>query len=68
MHPPTPRHDGHAWYRQPILWLSVVIFIASMAGCIWMIAVSLRYDETPTHHSQSLLGVPTSSRSTSAGP
>lgn len=51
------------WYRIPVLWLGIVIFAASIAGCIWIIVVSLQYrDEAlavPTH---SVLGVPAHSQ------
>jgi hypothetical protein len=56
----TDPHADEAWYRQPVLWLGVAIFIASLAGCIWLIAVSLRHDETPQHRAQTILGVPVS--------
>ncbi len=32
-----PRRE--AWYRQPVLWLGIGIFLASMAGCILMIVI-----------------------------
>lgn len=33
------------WYHQPVAWLGVAIFLASLAGCIWLIIASLRYDD-----------------------
>lgn len=33
------------WYHQPVAWLGVLIFLASLAGCVWLIIASLRYDE-----------------------
>ncbi len=44
---PTPndarrRNASDAWYRQPIVWLGVVVFGASIAGCVWMIVVAER--------------------------
>jgi hypothetical protein len=54
----TDPQANEAWYRQPVLWLGMVIFAASLAGCIWLITVSLRHDETPQHRVQSILGVP----------
>jgi len=40
--PATP--TSH-WYHQPVAWLGVLIFLASLAGCVWLIIASLRYDE-----------------------
>lgn len=58
------RAPSEAWYAQPVLWLGVAIFIGSLAGCGWMIAVSLRHDEVPRHGAASvILGVPVSARS-----
>jgi hypothetical protein len=60
----TETGASNAWYAQPILWLGVAVFVLSMAGCVWIIVASLRYDETPHHgHSQVILGVPASARS-----
>jgi hypothetical protein len=48
-----------AWYRLPVVWLGILIFAASIAGCIWIIVVSSQYRdhalEVPAH---SVLGVP----------
>ena len=60
----APHADRDTWYRQPILWLGAAILAASLAGCIWLIVVSLRYDESPGHNAPSLLGVPTAASST----
>ena len=56
-----------AWYRQPVLWLGVAIFIASMAGCVWIIVVSMHHADTPMDAPHAVFGVPTSARS-SHGP
>jgi hypothetical protein len=48
-----------AWYRQPIAWLAMAVFLALLAGCAWTVAISLRYTDTPTHGSvPTILGVP----------
>lgn len=48
------------WYRLPVLWLGILVFIASIAGCIWIIVVSVQYRDEPVPvQSQSVLGVPT---------
>ncbi|MBS0325927.1 MAG: hypothetical protein JSS46_05190 [Proteobacteria bacterium] len=31
------------WWRQPVAWLGVAIFAASLAGCILMIVIAERY-------------------------
>ncbi|RAP55705.1 hypothetical protein [Oleiagrimonas sp. MCCC 1A03011] len=55
-----------AWYAQPVLWLGMAIFAGLMAGCVWVVVVSLRHDETPKHGSHhAILGVPVSTRSSS---
>jgi hypothetical protein len=35
------------WYRLPIAWLGVAIFIASIAGCIGVIVMASRYRDEP---------------------
>jgi hypothetical protein len=31
------------WYRQPVLWLGMLLFTASLAGCILMIVLGARH-------------------------
>ncbi len=38
--------SGDAWYRQPVLWLGLAIFAASLAGCVWMIVLGARHADT----------------------
>lgn len=67
MRKPTDQPRDEAWYRQPILWLGVLVFAASLAGCIWIIQVSLQHDEAPTHHAaRTILGVPASGGSSAS--
>ena len=48
-----------AWYRVPVVWLGVLVFAASIAGCVWIIAVSVQYrDEALPVPVHSVLGVP----------
>ncbi len=61
----TPARHGSAWYRQPIVWLGVFVFVASMAGCIWLIVVGNRYADTPLDTSHTVFGVPVSAHSSS---
>jgi hypothetical protein len=56
-----------AWYRQPVLWLGVFIFVASLAGCVWMIVLGANHADTPLDTSHTVFGVPVSTHS-SAGP
>jgi len=56
-------HAGSAWYHQPVLWLGIAIFLASLAGCVWLIVVSVRYADTPLTTSHAVLGVPASAHS-----
>lgn len=48
-----PRPDPHtaaaagAWYRQPVLWLGLVLFAASLAGCVLMIVLGARHADAP---------------------
>ncbi|TAL89838.1 MAG: hypothetical protein EPN69_11090 [Rhodanobacter sp.] len=53
-------HAGSAWYHQPVLWLGIAVFLASLAGCGWLIVVSVRYADTPLSTSQAVFGVPAS--------
>lgn len=55
------------WYQQPVLWLGVAVFIASLAGCVWMIVLGVRHADTPVDTAHTVFGVPVSSH-TSATP
>ena len=47
------------WYRLPVLWLGILIFVASMAGCVWIIVASVQYrDEAVAAPAHAILGVP----------
>ena len=64
---PAPRTepDGR-WYRQPIVWLGILVFIASMAGCVWIIAASTRSADIPLETRHTVFGVPASAHSSHA--
>jgi hypothetical protein len=50
---------GEPWYRPPVIWLGVGIFLLSIAGCIGVIASALRYpDESVPHMRGEVLKVP----------
>ena len=59
-----PRHEARAfaiassWYCQPVLWLGAVVFIASLAGCVWLIVASVRHADIPLDTSHTVFGVP----------
>lgn len=59
-------HAG-AWYRQPVLWLGAVIFVGSLAGCVWMIVLGARHADAPvpTHHT-GVFDVPSGAHSSQA--
>jgi hypothetical protein len=47
---PPPHTDIAAagvWYRQPVLWLGMLLFAASLAGCILMIVLGARHRDEP---------------------
>jgi hypothetical protein len=56
-------HAASAWYHQPVLWLGIAVFLASIAGCVWLIVVSVRYADTPLSTSRPVFGVPASAHS-----
>ena len=61
---PTPRTDAEGrWYRQPILWLGIAVFLASMAGCAWIIVASARSADIPLETPHTVFGVPASAHS-----
>jgi hypothetical protein len=48
-----------AWWRQPVAWLGVAIFVASIAGCIVMIVLAERNkDEALPTAGNQVLSVP----------
>ena len=71
---PAPSHDNaapatSAWYHQPVLWLGIAVFAASIAGCVWLIVVSVRYADTPlSSSSHAVFGVPAGAHSAARAP
>ena len=43
---PSRNIQGH-WYQQSVVWLGLAIFIASLAGCVWMIVLGARHADPP---------------------
>jgi hypothetical protein len=64
----TASAASSAWYRQPILWLGVAIFLASLAGCVWMIVLGSRHADEPVDAPHAVFGVPSSSHSSHKPP
>jgi hypothetical protein len=65
--PSTDRrhHPGHAWHRQPVVWLGLALFLGSLAGCVWMIVVAAQYDDAPVAtQSPAVFGVPVAAATT----
>jgi len=58
-----------AWYRQPVAWLGVALFVASLAGCVWIIVVAAHHPDTPVENAgNGLFGVPSAARSSHGPP
>jgi|GEM_PF-526681 len=63
---PAPRAS---WYRQPVVWLGVALFVASLAGCVWIIMAAAHHPDTPLDHGgRSVLGVPAAAHSSHGPP
>lgn len=63
MHARSSQHERLPWYRVPVAWLGVLIFVASLAGCVWIIVVSVQHrDEALPVSVHSVLGVPAQQR------
>jgi len=58
MQPRTDRLRRGSWYSQPIVWLGIAVFAVSLAGCIWLIAVSANHDEARIPAGHRVFGVP----------
>lgn len=59
MNTPTDRIRPLPWYRVPVVWLGIVLFAGSLAGCVWMIVVAAQHpDHALPVAPQSVMGVP----------
>ena len=60
MKPPSSQPERVAWYRVPVAWLGILVFAASIAGCVWIIVASVQYrdEPLPMPAAHSVLGVP----------
>lgn len=45
--PRTEIADVRSWYRQPVAWLGLLLFAASLAGCVLMIVLGARHADQP---------------------
>ncbi len=61
--PAPPNKTAGRWYRQPILWFGIAVFVASIAGCVWIIVASARSADIPLPTSHTVFGVPASAHS-----
>lgn len=55
----TNQLPRQSWYRQPVVWLGALIFVASLAGCVWMIALGARHADEPVPTGTTVFKVPT---------
>lgn len=55
--PITPAKGG-GWHRQPIAWLGIAVFLASLAGCLWLIVASMQHADQAIATSRTVFGVP----------
>ena len=67
---PTPPRAADpragAWYRQPVLWLGAAVFVASLAGCVWMIVLGARHADAGLEAPPPVFGVPARSHAAPA--
>lgn len=63
---PAAADRSGAWYRQPVLWLGAFVFLASMAGCIWLIVVGARHTDEAVEAPHAVFGVPVAAHSSAA--
>jgi hypothetical protein len=72
MQPATSRpsvRSGASWYHQPVVWLGVAVFVASLAGCVWIIVAAARHADPPVQTAPAgVFGVPSSAHSSSPAP
>ena len=58
---PSLQQQHTAWYRQPVVWVGIVVFAVSIAGCVWIITVGMRHADTPVETTRTgVFGVPVS--------
>lgn len=69
-HTPTRAESSRScWYRQPVVWLGVLIFLASLGGCVWMIVLgSLHADEPVSTGIEQIMKMPLDRKSDPASP
>ena len=66
--PDRTARTASAWYRQPVLWLGVFVFVASLAGCVWIIMLGASHADTPLNTPHTVFGVPVSAHSSANPP
>ena len=56
---PRSSHAHTPWYKVPVVWLGILIFVASLAGCVWLVMVGAQYRDEPVNApAHAILGVP----------
>ena len=65
----TPHPNRSTWYHQPVVWLGALIFVASLAGCVWLIVLGARHaDEPVATRGETVFKVPTKGATTEGQP
>ncbi len=59
--PPTELQRSGAWFTQPVIWLGIVLFTASLVGVVWLIAISKLPDDAALVTGKQVFGVPSRS-------
>lgn len=55
----TDQRRALPWYRVPVVWLGMLVFAGSLAGCIWMVVLGARFsDDALPVSSHAVMGVP----------
>ncbi len=56
------------WYTQPVVWLGIAIFAATVIGCVYLIVVGSQYEDASVHAGPRVFGVPLRSAPPPSGP
>jgi hypothetical protein len=51
-----------------VLWLGIAVFVASLAGCVWMITLGMQHDDAPVDAPRPVFGVPARRHAAPAAP
>lgn len=57
--PRPPEVPRNRWFQQPVVWLGGFIFLASLAGCVWMIVLGGQHaDESLLTNTPQIMKMP----------